>query len=525
MTDDGGVAVSEVRALLAAGLTIVGDLGVDLDLGQVLRSIVESAVQLAPADRGILAVAAEDGSLGEYVRVDAAEGDPRDGPDGDRRRISVGVPVRVRGEAFGNLSVTRGATEPFTRQDEELLEVLAATAGVAIANARLYEESGRRQEWLAASTEVTRRVLAGDEGTLRLVARRVRELADSDLTTVVLPVETELLVAVAEGHAARRVEGVRYAASGTLSEHVLRHGKPMRLADAANPANVEGTFYLADEVTVGPIMVLPLLGREDVRGTLVVMRGPDRQPFTEADAEMATTFANHASVALELAEARRDQQRVLLLEDRARIARDLHDHVIQQVFAAGLVIQATASRLRDPSAVTALQEVVGNLDDAIKQIRVSIFQLQPPVPGSLRGAVLDVVAEVQPGLGCRPAARPRRAARLGGHTRPGQRRDGRRARGPGQRRPACRGVDGGPEHPRDHQPPDRHRQRRRCRSRRGRPSQWSRQPARPGREPQRLDGRRRGARPRRHHPGLDRPDHLSPPVVPAREARTLPAAG
>jgi signal transduction histidine kinase len=176
----------------------------------------------------------------------------------------------------------------------------------------------------------------------------------------------------------------------------------MRLEDAEDPANVEGTFFLADEVRVGPVMVLPLLGREEVRGTLVVMREPRRRPFTEVDAEMATTFANHASVALELLEARRDQQRVLLLEDRARIARDLHDHVIQQVFAAGLVIQATASRVRDPEAVTALQEVVGNLDDAIKQIRVSIFQLQPPVLGGLRSAVLDVVSEVQPGLGIGP---------------------------------------------------------------------------------------------------------------------------
>jgi signal transduction histidine kinase len=400
VTDEGNVAQGQVRALLEAGRTIVGDLDLDLgvDLGEVLRRIVESAVGLAPAERGVLAVAAEDGSLAEYVRVEAAGGELETGPS----RASFGVPVRVRGEAFGNLSLTRSVAEPFTRQDEVLLEVMAATAGVAIANARLYEEVRRRQQWLAASTEVTRGVLAGDEGTLRLVAQRVRALAGADLTTVVMPVDTELLVVVAEGRDADGVEGVRYAASGTLSEHVLQHGKPMRLEDAENPANVEGTFYLADEVQVGPIMVLPLLGREEVRGTLVVMRAPYRQPFTEADAEMATTFANHASVALELAEARHDQQRVLLLEDRARIARDLHDHVIQQVFAAGLVIQATASRLREPSEVSALQEVVGNLDEAIKQIRVSIFQLQPPVPGGLRSAVMDVVSEVQPGLGVDP---------------------------------------------------------------------------------------------------------------------------
>jgi len=117
---------------------------------------------------------------------------------------------------------------------------------------------------------------------------------------------------------------------------------------------------------------------------------------------MATAFANHASVALDLAEARRDQQRVLLLEDRARIARDLHDHVIQQVFAAGLLIQATSSDIHDPVAVAALEEVVDNLDEAIKQIRVSIFQLLPAAPGGLRSAVMDVVAEVQPVLPMAP---------------------------------------------------------------------------------------------------------------------------
>jgi signal transduction histidine kinase len=132
------------------------------------------------------------------------------------------------------------------------------------------------------------------------------------------------------------------------------------------------------------------------------MRGPGRRPFSRVDAEMATTFANHASVALELAEARRDQQRVLLLEDRARIARDLHDHVIQQVFAAGLVVQATASKITDPESMAALQEVVDHLDNAIKQIRVSIFQLQPPLAGGLRAAVMDVVTELEPALAVAP---------------------------------------------------------------------------------------------------------------------------
>jgi signal transduction histidine kinase len=397
VADSGHVAEIQLRALLEANRTIVGD----LDLALVLRRIVETAVELVRAEHGTLAVAGEDGMLQEYVHAGRTDGDQRRSRSDEtsRPRASLGVPVLVGDEALGNLYLSRGGEDPFTSADEEVLGALAATAGVAIANARLFMESRLRGEWLAASTEITRRVLAGDEGTLRLVAQQVHALAKADLTTVTVPVENQLFVAVAEGAEAARIEGAHYPIAGTLSQHVLRQGEPIRVLDAEDPANLEGNIYLTGELSVGPVMILPLLGREVVRGTLVVMRSPSRQPFTRFEAEMATTFANHASVAIELAEARRDQQRVLLLEDRARIARDLHDHVIQQVFAAGLIVQATTSRLDDAEAVSALKDVVGNLDDAIKQIRISIFQLQPPIPGGLRSAVRDVVSEMRPGLG------------------------------------------------------------------------------------------------------------------------------
>jgi signal transduction histidine kinase len=434
VTDQGDVAGNRLRALLEANRTIVAD----LDLAVVLRRIVEAATRLVGADYGALGVVGDEGALEAFVHVgmsddvvrgiahlpegrgllglvlekqqairvhdvaahEGAVGFPEGHPP---MGAFLGVPVRVREEDYGSLYLTRTGADPFTQQDEELVQALAGTAGVAIENARLFGEARLRHQWLAASTEVTRRVLAGDESALRLIARSVHTLAESDLTTVVQPVDAELRVAVAEGHDAAGIEDTRYPASGTLSEHVMRTGTPVRVVDAEDTENIDGrTIYLSGQVRVGPVMVLPLLGREEVRGTLVVMRGPGRRPFTEADAQLATTFANHASVALELAEARHDQQRVLLLEDRARIARDLHDHVIQQVFAAGLVVQATASSVEDAASVTALQEVVEHLDDAIKQIRVSIFQLQPPVPGGLRAAVMDVVAELQPAIGFAP---------------------------------------------------------------------------------------------------------------------------
>ncbi|HEX4687343.1 MAG TPA: GAF domain-containing protein [Nocardioides sp.] len=434
MSEPGGVAEDRLRALLEANRTIVAD----LDLALVLRRIVETATQLVGADYGALLVLGGDGLLEEFIHVGMSDASVQaigrlpegrgllglvidkqqvirvddvgshEGsvgfPDGHpAMRAFIGVPVRVRDEAYGNLYLTRRDPRPFAAGDEELVQALATTAGIAIENARTFEEARLRQQWLTASTEVTRRVLAGDERALRLIAHSVHSLADADLTTVVVPADTELRVAVAVGAEAAGIEDARYPASGTLSEHVLRTGRPVRLADAEDTASVDGrTIYLSGQVQVGPVMVLPLLGRETVRGTLVVMRGAGRRPFGQVDAEMATTFANHASVALELAEARRDQQRVLLLEDRARIARDLHDHVIQQIFAAGLVVQATAASVTDEASVSALAEVVEHLDDAIKQIRVSVFQLQPPVPGSLRAAVMDVVAELRPALGVAP---------------------------------------------------------------------------------------------------------------------------
>jgi signal transduction histidine kinase len=434
VADHGDVAGERLRALLEANRTIVAD----LDLARVLRRIIESAVHLVGADYGAVGVIGREGALEEFVHVGMSEdvvraiGDLPQGrgllglviakqqairvddltdhessvgfPSGHPpMRAFLGVPVRVREEIFGNLYLTRTRPEPFTVEDEETVAALAASAGVAIENARLFEEARLRHQWLAASTEVTRRVLAGDDAALRLIARSVHALSDSDLTTVVLPVDDELRVAVAEGLDAAGIENTRYAASGTLSEHVLQTGKPLRLADAEDPASLDGrTIYLTGQVHIGPVMALPLLGRQAVRGTLVVMRRRGRRPYSHVDAELATTFANQASVALELAQARRDQQRVLLLEDRARIARDLHDHVIQQVFAAGLVVQATAASVTDSSSVKALEEVVKHLDDAIKQIRVSIFQLEPPVPGGLRAAVMDVVSELQPALGFAP---------------------------------------------------------------------------------------------------------------------------
>jgi signal transduction histidine kinase len=165
-----------------------------------------------------------------------------------------------------------------------------------------------------------------------------------------------------------------------------------------------GEAVLADHTgLLGASMLLPLVDSSGVRSVVVAARQPDRRHFTAVDLEMGRTFATHASLALELAEARQDQQRMALLEDRTRIAHDLHDHVIQQLFAAGMTLQGVAMGLGDQHAAM-LDKVVDTLDEAVKQIRTSIFQLRPHAHtgASLRSAVLTVVAELVPALGFEP---------------------------------------------------------------------------------------------------------------------------
>ncbi|MEO9137753.1 MAG: GAF domain-containing protein [Jatrophihabitans sp.] len=430
-------AQGRLRSLLEANSAVIGA----LSLPGVLHRIVSAACELVNARYGALGVLAPDGGLEQFVYVGIDEQTAKQiGPlpegkgllgaliDDPRpirlRRLAddprsvgfpenhppmvgfLGVPVRVRNEVFGNLYLTRDNDREFSAEDEELVASLAGTAGIAIENARLFEEAGRKQDWLAASTEITQQLLASEgEEPLQVIARRLQQVAGADAVNVVLRTDDprRLMIEVATGAGAEQLTAMSYPVENTVSGLVLETGQPILIDDVS--ANRELRVHLSDAVSVGALIALPLGQAPAVRGALLVARRHGRPRFSAADLEMAATFANHAAVALELADARADQQRVVLLEDRDRIARDLHDHVIQRLFASGLSLEGLASGLAPDPRADRLVRIVGDIDDTIRQIRSSIFELRGPLAArtaELRTRLFEVAADVAPVLGFQP---------------------------------------------------------------------------------------------------------------------------
>jgi signal transduction histidine kinase len=429
-----------LRGLLHANQMIVGH----LTLPVVLRRIVEAARELVGARYAALGVIAPDGHLAEFIHAgmsaDAVERighlpqgkgllgalieDPRPirlpiigddlrsagfPPGHPPMQSFLGVPIRVRDEVFGNLYLSESTTGQFSAEDEELTKALAATAGVAIDNARLYETARTRQQWLQASAAITGQLLSAEAGRpLQLIAEHSREIARADLVTVVLPAEEghELRVEVAVGNGADNLLGLRVSLEGSLAGQVFTTGEPVRVSSPNEQPGL--TSVTSGELDVGPVLVVPLLGSHRVQGVLTAARLRGQPAFTAEDLDMAAGFASQAALAVELADARAEQQRAAMLDERERIAADLHDHVIQRLFAAGLSLQSVAAGLRSGRAANRILGLIQDLDDTIGQIRTTIFQLHrlpQATDQGVRARLLDVVTDVTPALGFAPGVR------------------------------------------------------------------------------------------------------------------------
>ncbi|MEU6657678.1 GAF domain-containing protein [Streptomyces sp. NPDC046821] len=435
---------NRLHGLLEAVLSV----GRGLDLPHVLRSIVEAAVTLVDAEYGALGVIGEDRKLSEFLTVGigheqrAAIGDLPSGhgilgelirhpeplrlPELSEHPNShgfpakhppmhsfLGVPIRVRDEVFGNLYLTeKRSDKEFDAEDEAVLSTLAVAAGVAIENARLYEETRLRERWQRASGKVTSMLLTGapSEEVLELIAEEARKIVSADAGMVAERVQSDeaLRPVLAVGLGAEQRNGLVMSTEDGFVGATLSSAEPVVTADIEHDVRTRGGE--AQWAGLGPVAAVPLSAGGKARGVLILGRVRGGTLFDDVDTGQLLGFADQAALALELAERRRDADQIVLLQDRDRIARDLHDLAIQRLFAAGMTLQSAQRFMEHPEGSERLARTVDDLDDTIKIIRSTIFGLRThgasgPDAAGLRGRVSDGVKASAASFGFLPALR------------------------------------------------------------------------------------------------------------------------
>jgi signal transduction histidine kinase len=435
--------ITKTRDRLQGLLDAVVAVGTGLELEGTLQRIVDTAVSLVGARYGALGVLGDEG-LSEFVYVgidqetranmghlpegkgllghlikhpfpirvpDLSEhpssvGFPANHPP---MRSFLGTPVRVRNAVFGNIYLTEKIGEAeFTADDAVVLDALAAAAGVAIENARLFEQARLRERWQQASGEVNSLLITGgsSNSALNLIVTRTLELSQSKCALILLADEAQktLTVRAGTGDVDDGVLGLTIPAGAPAVADVLTHGQAKIIADFAD--------LMGDETEAfgqfGPANVVPLASATSASGVLMALRGKGEQQFPREYLPMLSSFADQATLALEWAD-RQQQQRILdVLADRDRIAGDLHDHVIQRLFAAGMSLQAIVGQVANANARGRVTQVVSQLDETVREIRTSIFDLHTPTeenPSSVRRRMLDAVAELSANAEMSPAVR------------------------------------------------------------------------------------------------------------------------
>ncbi|MGC9665155.1 GAF domain-containing protein [Planosporangium sp. 12N6] len=431
----GEVAASRER--LRALLDAVVAIGTGLDLHGTLERIVAAACQLTGARYGALGVIGPDRSLVDFITqgIDAEQheqiGDLPRGhgvlgllieeprpirmpditahpraygfPDHHPPMHSfLGVPVRIRDQVYGNLYLAekRGGGQ-FTDDDEELMVALAVAAGAAIDNARMYAQAGRRQRWMEAAAEITSVLLGEINRTeaLQLVASRAREVAAADLALVTIYDEAAdtLTVEVTAGEVPTGLLGSSVSIERSEFAPVVGERHIAVVEDLGKAA------VWPVSMETGTAFLVPLAAGGETLGALAVAYGRGGTAFVEdLDLALVETFAGQAALALERARAQDEREMLAVLGDRERIARDLHDVVIQRLFAAGMQLQGATRHAVRPEVRERIDGVVDALDTTIHDIRGAIFELRSPAGSDVRTQIRDVLAEVREPLGFRP---------------------------------------------------------------------------------------------------------------------------
>jgi signal transduction histidine kinase len=340
-----------------------------------------------PAGRGVLGVLIDDPKpirLDNIIQHPDSVGFPTNHPP---MRTFLGVPVRIRNEVYGNLYLTEKADgQPFSEDDEVLVEALAAAAGIAIDNARLYQESKIRQSWIEATRDIGTELLGGTEPSrvFRLIADEALALANASAVLVAVPGDTELAITDID-------ELVIVETAGTPG--TTRSLQPISVTDTVIGQTFlrrtpHRTDVLVDAPDLmpnsGPALLLPLRTTETVAGVVVIIRQLGAKEFTDEEVDMMAAFTDQATLAWQLASTQRRMRELDVLSDRDRIARDLHDHVIQRLFAIGLTIQGTIPRARSAEVQQRLVASVDQLQEVISEIRTAIFDLHGGPSGTTR---------------------------------------------------------------------------------------------------------------------------------------------
>jgi signal transduction histidine kinase len=423
MSDTGKVPElpGSAKALLDAVIAISSD----LDLHSVLSRIVVSATELTGAGFGALGIIGDDGELADFIttgiephertvigelprgrgilrllidepealRLDDLGAHPKSygfPPHHPTMITFLGVPVRIRGTVFGNLYLTQKAGGvPFTEPDEVLVLALASAAGFVIDNARAFGLSERRRQWLEASAVLvdTLQPPVDLDDALELITNSVRSVSRAEAAAVIeVPDEGSPTIVAMDGSARDQIPG---------------------LLDAIAEGMRGGRRTTVVELSAGELraLTIPLRAHLAAPGVLVALFERSHRPDEHEERELLLWFADQAALALDRAQALEDRAELAVISDRDRIARDLHDVVIQRLFATGLQLEGVRT-LRDSTEVIGrIDKAVDALDQTITDIRSTIFELQDRPPGSLRAEIRALAQEYVPVLGFTPTVR------------------------------------------------------------------------------------------------------------------------
>lgn len=403
------------RDQLGQLLLVTIGIGSDLDLDATLHRIVRAAMTMTGTGYGAIGVLAPDGSLSSFVHdgIDAetarrighlpvgkgvlgamrerdeplrledladhpsAVGFPEHHPP---MKAFLGMPIIIRAAAYGGLYVADDRPDfSFTAADEVTIRALASAASVAIDNVRLYEEARASARWMSAGRAITAALLSGGGGQhpLQLIAQQAMELTEAEQGIVLVPFQPDgigdevdtLVVSAAVGDHADQLLGQRIPVDGSTSGEVFRSGQPLITETFRRP------IQAFTDVGERPAIVMPLRSADTTLGVIALARNASQALFDHSYLDLVSDFANHAAIALTLASARDRAQELMILSDRDRIARDMHDHVIQRIFAVGLDLQSISGRVRSDEIGKRIDRCIDDLQGVIDHMRQTIFDL------------------------------------------------------------------------------------------------------------------------------------------------------